>query len=262
VPSNSARTAAPTAPSDADRALRLVDERAGIASLLNPLRRRLLEELAEPDSASGLARRLSLPRQRLNYHLRELEREGLLELVEERRRGNCTERIVRASARSYLLVPSSVGDPGAEAERVRDRFSSAYLIAVATRLIREVAGLRAKAQRDGTALPTFTLQTDVRFASPAALHAFTGDLAREVARLAARHHDEGTAAGRTFRFILGAHPAPPAATGDVSSAPDPPQDTPETQAPAEGRGATRTTRTGRGTHRRQTPPQATGGQRE
>ena len=66
--SNSARTAAPTAPSDADRALRLVDERAGIASLLNPLRRRLLEELAEPD-------RPKLPRQeqRLRDHL---ERQG------------------------------------------------------------------------------------------------------------------------------------------------------------------------------------------
>jgi DNA-binding transcriptional ArsR family regulator len=251
-------SAPPASPDpDADRALRLVDGRAGIASLLNPLRRRLLEELAEPDSASGLARRLSLPRQRLNYHLRELEREGLLELVEERRRGNCTERVVRASARSYLLVPSSVGDPGAEAERVRDRFSSAYLIAVATRLIREVAGLRAKARLDGTTVPTFTLQTDVRFASPAALHAFTEDLAREIARLAARHHDERTAAGRTFRFVLGAHPSPPGAASDT-----PPRGTPGTPAPPEGGGAAPPARTARGTHRRQTPPQATGGQRE
>jgi DNA-binding transcriptional ArsR family regulator len=185
-----------------------VDEGERIASLLHPLRRRLLEELAEPDSAAGLARRLSLPRQRLNYHLRELEREGLVELVQERRKGNCTERLVRATARSYLLLPRSVGDPGAEAERVRDRFSSAYLLAVAARLIREVAELRSKAERAGTTLPTLTLQTDVRFASPAALHAFSEELATEVARLAARHHDDDAPGGRTFRFVLGAHPAP------------------------------------------------------
>jgi DNA-binding transcriptional ArsR family regulator len=61
--------------------------------LLDPERRRLLEALREePDSASGLARRLDDSRQRLNYHLRTLEEAGLVELREERRRGNCVER--------------------------------------------------------------------------------------------------------------------------------------------------------------------------
>ena len=46
-------------------------------TLLDPERRRLVEALArEPDSASGLARRLGEKRQRLNYHLRLLERAG------------------------------------------------------------------------------------------------------------------------------------------------------------------------------------------
>ena len=62
------------------------------AALLDPVRQQLLAQLAEPDSAAGLARRLRLPRQRINYHLRALERAGLLELVEERRKGNCIER--------------------------------------------------------------------------------------------------------------------------------------------------------------------------
>ena len=66
---------------------------------MDATRLRLVRELVEPDSAAGLAKRLGLPRQRLNYHLRELEAAGLLELVEERRRGNCVERIVRAVAR-------------------------------------------------------------------------------------------------------------------------------------------------------------------
>lgn len=57
-------------------------EKAGV--LLQSGRLRLLEQLTEPDSAAGLARRLGVPRQKLNYHLRELEREGFLELIEER----------------------------------------------------------------------------------------------------------------------------------------------------------------------------------
>ena len=55
-----------------------------LAAALSPLRMRLLEEMKEPQSATSLAPLLGLSRQTLNYHLRELEREGFLELVEER----------------------------------------------------------------------------------------------------------------------------------------------------------------------------------
>jgi DNA-binding transcriptional ArsR family regulator len=78
-------------------------EKAGV--LLQPGRLRLLEQLTQPDSAAGLARRLGVPRQKLNYHLRELERAGFVELFEERRKGNCTERVVRATAREFLVAP-------------------------------------------------------------------------------------------------------------------------------------------------------------
>ncbi len=41
------------------------------ASLLgHPLRLKVLEQLVEPDSAAGLSRRMGVPRQVLNYHLR------------------------------------------------------------------------------------------------------------------------------------------------------------------------------------------------
>lgn len=97
-------------------------ERASI--LLHPLRLRIVAELREPDWASGLARRLRIPRQKINYHLRELERERLVELVEERRKGNCTERIVRASARSYLIDPAALGALATDPSQIQDRFSS------------------------------------------------------------------------------------------------------------------------------------------
>jgi hypothetical protein len=51
--------------------------------------------LETPDSASGRARRLKVARQ-LVYHLKELESAGLVEVVEERKKGNCIERILRA----------------------------------------------------------------------------------------------------------------------------------------------------------------------
>src|SRR5262245_33406040 len=111
--------------------LDVIDNPSRAAVLLDPLRLRLLEELREPDSASGLARRLHLPLQKINYHLRELEKQQLVELVAERRRGNCMERVVRATARTYVISPAALGGLGADPASIQDRFSSTYLVATA-----------------------------------------------------------------------------------------------------------------------------------
>jgi DNA-binding transcriptional ArsR family regulator len=120
-------------------ALHVVDRPATAATLLDPTRLEILRALDQPDSAAGLARRLGLPRQKLNYHLRLLEGDGLVELVEERKKRNCTERVLRAVARSYLISPAALGSLAADPDRVADRTSSAYLVATAARAITEVS---------------------------------------------------------------------------------------------------------------------------
>lgn len=178
------------------------------AALLPPTRRHLLAHLAEPDSAAGLARKLRLPRQRLNYHLRALERAGLVELVEERRKGNCLERIVRATARAFLISPEALGALGPDVEAARDRYSTAHLIAAAGRAIREVAALEARARREKKRLATFTLDADIRFAGAEARAAFAEELAECIARLTAKYHDERAPGGRAFRVLAAIHPTP------------------------------------------------------
>jgi DNA-binding IclR family transcriptional regulator len=64
----------------------------------DPIRARLLAALVEPGSATTLAAAVGLTRQKVNYHLWTLEQHGPVELVAERRRGNMTERVLRASA--------------------------------------------------------------------------------------------------------------------------------------------------------------------
>lgn len=178
------------------------------AMMLDPLRLRLLEGLREPDSAAGLARRLRLPRQRVNYHLRELEKQRLVELVGRRRRGNCTARILRATARAYVISPAALGGVAADPASVQDRFSAAYLLAVAARALRDVGELDARAQQAGKRLATLTLETEVRFASAEARAAFAEELAAALARLTARYHDDHATGGRAFRFLAFGHPAP------------------------------------------------------
>jgi DNA-binding transcriptional ArsR family regulator len=187
--------------------LDVIAEPGRAAALLHPLRLEILEQLREPDSASGLARRLHLPRQKVNYHLRELEKEELVELVEERRKGNCVERVVRASARYYLINPATLGHLAADPDKIQDRFSSAYLVAVAARAIGDLAVLRERAEKAGRRLATFSLQTQVRFASAAARNAFTEELTNALARLVAQYHDEKAPGGRRFQLFLGSYPS-------------------------------------------------------
>jgi DNA-binding transcriptional ArsR family regulator len=186
--------------------LHVLDDADNVAALLSPLRRRIIELLAEPDSASGLARRLGLPRQKLNYHLRELEREGLVELMATRRRRGCVERLLRSTARSFVLGSTVLGTLAADPEPLQDRFSSAYLIAVAARLIADVGRLREHASRAGQRLATVAVETEIGFRSPADLKAFSEELAGEIARLAAKYDRGGKRGSRRYRFVMGGHP--------------------------------------------------------
>jgi len=187
-------------------ALRVVRDSEPAAALLDPVRQRLLAELRQPDSASGLARRLRLPRQRLNYHLRVLESAGMVELVEERRKGNCLERVVRATARSFIISPEALGPLGLPVEMAPDRLSSAYLVAAAGRTIREVGALEERARTEQKRLATLTLEGEVRFASAESRAAFAEELAAAMARLSAKYHDERAPGGRRFRLLAAVHP--------------------------------------------------------
>jgi hypothetical protein len=143
--------------------------------------------------------------------VRELEREGLVECVEERHRGNCRERFVKATARAYLVGADAIGRIAADPAAARDRLSSAYLVSVAAQAVQEVAVLRQKAEQAKKPIATLTLQTNVRFASSARRAAFAEELSSLVAAVAAKYQDENAPGGRDYRLFLGVYPAPPPA---------------------------------------------------
>lgn len=201
----------------AARTLDVIRSRETAATLLQPLRQEILEGLGEPESASGLARRLGLPRQKVNYHLRELEKGGFVQLVEERRRGNCTERVVKATARSYAISPEALGALGSDPERIPDRLSAAYLVATAGQAVRDIGEMQERAEEGGKRLATLTLTGEVRFASAEARNTFAEELATALARLAAKHHDESAPGGRRFRFFVGGYPAPGGRDGKAAA---------------------------------------------
>jgi DNA-binding transcriptional ArsR family regulator len=187
--------------------LQLLHDPERVRLALSPLRRDLLERLREPSSATQLARELDTGRQRINYHLRVLEAAGLVELVEERPRRGFVERILVASANAFLVDPAVVGAADRPSPATaQDRFASEHLMGAAAEMVRELGRQRSEAERGGTRLLTFTLETEVGFAAPIDLEAFTEDLTQAMATLATKHN--ASRGGRRYRVMVGGHPAP------------------------------------------------------
>jgi DNA-binding transcriptional ArsR family regulator len=184
----------------------VIDDPAAAEASLDPIRARLLAELAQPGSASTLATRVGLTRQKANYHLRELERHGLVELVAERRRGNCIERVLQATAASYVISPSALSAVAPDPAREPDQRSARWLLAVAGRLVREVGELITRSGAAGQSVATLGIDSEVRFASARDRAAFAVELAEVVNGLVARYHDEHAPGGRDHRFVVALHP--------------------------------------------------------
>ena len=185
----------------------VIEDAAAAAASLDPLRARLLRELAEPTSAAGLAARVGLPRQKVNYHLRALEEHGLVELVEERRKGNVMERVLQATAASYVISPAALAAVEPDPGRYRDRFSAYWLLALAARMVHEVGRLISGAAAAKQQLATFAIDGEITFASAASRAAFVEELGTEMARLATKYHEPKAEGGRKHRIVVALHPS-------------------------------------------------------
>ena len=188
--------------------IHVIKDPAAATVALEPMRNRLLSELAAPASAATLAARVGLARQKVNYHLNALEAHGLVRLAQERKWGGLTERLLVATAASYVISPGALGPVAADASRDIDRLSASYLIALGARLVREMGDLVRRARDTGKRLATLAVDTEVRFRSATDRAAFSNELAEAITRMVAKYHDESAPGGRAHRLVVVAHPLP------------------------------------------------------
>jgi DNA-binding transcriptional ArsR family regulator len=186
--------------------VQVIDDPATATVALEPTRSRLLSELATPASAATLASRIGLARQKVNYHLKALESHGLVEQTHERKWGGLTERLLVATAASYVVSPGALGPIAADPNKRVDKLSASYLIALGARIVREVGELMRKADDTGKRLATLAVDTEVRFRTAADRAAFSAELTETVARLVSKYHDDSAPGGRAHRLVVVAHP--------------------------------------------------------
>jgi DNA-binding transcriptional ArsR family regulator len=187
------------------REVEVIEDREAAVVALDSMRARLLAELVEPASEATLSARVGLSRQKVNYHLNALEAHGLVAVVDRRKWGGITERVLQATAASYIVSPRAVDAGADDPQRVADRLSARYVVALAARMIRDVASLARRADAEGKRLPTLTIDTEIGFRSAEDRAAFASELTDAIASLAARyHHDDG----RPHRLVATSYPRP------------------------------------------------------
>jgi len=194
----------------AARAFDIIEDPDRARMALQPIRLHLLHLLERPPSAPQLAKATGMPRQRVLYHLRKLEAQRLVEAHEHGRVGRRIDRSYVRTATSYAIAPKTLGGVAVDPGLVADAFSAAYLSAVAGRALNDLAALGRAAAARGKRVPTLTLETDVRFATPGDQRQFAEELTAALTTLAAKYHHPDAPQGRTFRVFACGYPAVPA----------------------------------------------------
>jgi DNA-binding transcriptional ArsR family regulator len=182
----------------------VVEDIEALHVLGHPLRVRILEALREPGSAATVAREVGEARQKVNYHLKELERVGLVAPVGERRSGNFIETLYEAVARSFLVSPRVAWSDRRRVDALRQQHSLERLVLVGGQLERDAISLLDRAAFDGEQIASAAVEVDVHFVDEKDRAAFLEKYIAAVQELCDRY---GSREGLAYRVVMAAHPA-------------------------------------------------------
>jgi DNA-binding transcriptional ArsR family regulator len=181
-----------------------VDTSEALQALSHPTRVAILESLREPGSAAEVARTLGQPRQRVNYHLKELEKAGLVRRTGTRTKRNLVEVLYRSVARSFVVSPKVAWSHPDRVAALRRQHSLEALVDLGERLQRDAAALLDRAAFEGEDIPSAAATAEVGFADEDARAAFMDDYLRSTKELLDRHG--AGKGGQRFRAILAVYP--------------------------------------------------------
>lgn len=201
------------------RRVALVDDLDTLQVVGHPVRLRILDAVREPASAAAVARTVGESRQNANYHLKELERVGLVRRVGERRNGNFIETLFQAVASTVLVSPRAAWSDPRRMRALTDQVSLENLVVVGERLAADASALLDRAAFDGEEIASAAVEAEVRFPDEATRAAFLRAYVAAVGPLLAEY---GAKQGDGYRVVLAVYPDPDREPGAVDEQGDNP----------------------------------------
>ncbi|MDR6551914.1 helix-turn-helix domain-containing protein [Paenibacillus qinlingensis] len=174
--------------------------------LLNPLRGEIIAQLLEPGSATEVARTLGETAQRINYHLKALEKAGLVQRVGTRQVRNLVEVLYRSIAKTFVLAESLSMKPET-LQKLKDQSSLAHLITTSERIRRD-AMLLMEESDVGDVIPSATLQFQVHLCTEQERQSFIEEYTAMVGQLVTRY--SSSKEQEAYQVLLAVYPKPKA----------------------------------------------------
>lgn len=172
-------------------------------ALLNPLRAEILSGMTEPVSAAEIARSMGETPQKINYHLKALEKVGLVHRVGSRQIRNLVEVLYRAAAKTFVLS-ESLGLPAEAIQHMKDQGSLAHLITVSERIKKDALRLMQHSDKEEH-VPSASLHTRVSLSDEGRRKAFVEEYVQLVRKLTEKYQTEGEA-DDAYHVLLAVYP--------------------------------------------------------
>jgi DNA-binding transcriptional ArsR family regulator len=180
-----------------------------VAALLTPIRIDLLKRLDVPRTCPELAEIFDATPQKIYYHVKALEKAGLVEKIEEHRVRGVVEGVYQAKARSYWLAPQLVGQIGGS-KTARDQTSLRMLLGLTEEMQGDIGRLGQQSEA-GKNIPSLSLSGQLYLPDGERRAAFLEEVGQVFAELGRKYGlppDEADSdlVGKTFKFVLACYP--------------------------------------------------------
>jgi len=180
-----------------------IDQLKKARSILHPVRVLLLHYLIQPRTCRELAEIMDVTQQRLNHHLRELKKAGLIRIVKTQRKGNLLEAVYQRTSKAYWFSPRLALPQKQRDRQVQDQLALHNLLVMAESLQSDVAELLGRA--GDSEIPNMGFEAEIVLKDETARQAFTHDTLRAFHRVAEKYQG-GTGSGTRYKVMVCSYP--------------------------------------------------------
>jgi DNA-binding transcriptional ArsR family regulator len=183
----------------------IVSEPEQAAALLHPVRSEIISLLKEPRSATELSKQMNDSPQKVNYHLKTLEKSGLVVRAGTRNVRNLVEVLYRSVGKTFLLS-DSLGLSQEQVQKLQDQTALAHVLAFTEKVKRDAVSLMEQTEEEQ--IPSAVMELEISLAGLTERQAFLQDYSNMLTELINKHHDPKQNDSRTFHVSMTMYPKP------------------------------------------------------
>lgn len=183
----------------------IVTEPEQAAALLHPVRSEIVSLLRDPQSATELSKKMNDSAQRVNYHLKALEKVGLVVRAGTRNVRNLVEVLYVSAGRSFLLS-DSLGLSSETIKKLQDQTALAHVLSLTEKIKRDAVSLME--QVDNEEIPSAVMEMELSLSGVKNRNAFLQDYTEMLTALIQKHHKPNQKDAKTFHVSMAMYPKP------------------------------------------------------